>query len=134
MNRVAVGLDRGVTHAAVLVRQLARLDRGLGAAAHRLLERLVRVLHVERDVAHAVAVLLRTCSAAAPSGQSGVDSTKRVLFCIERVRREVALPGLETGVRELREAEGLAVVERRLLGVADEELDVMNALQPERIL
>jgi ferredoxin len=43
----------------------------------------------------------------------------------------LAVAGLETAVGELREAEGVAVVERSLLGVAHPELDVVDAnLQP----
>ena len=41
----------------MLVADVVRLDRRLRAAPHRLLERAVRIVHLEGDVADAVAVL-----------------------------------------------------------------------------
>ena len=58
MDRVAICRDRRVAHRAVLVRNIVRLDDALRTAFYRLVVGVVRVLDIERDIPHAVAVLL----------------------------------------------------------------------------
>jgi hypothetical protein len=120
-------------HAAAFVLQLARFDRGLRAAAHSFLERLVRIIHMERDVAHAVAVFLHVFGGGTVRTERCRQHEARLVLD-QRVGGQVALPRLEPGVRELGEPERVAIVERGLSGVTDEEFDVMNALQSQRIL
>ena len=69
---------------------------------------------------------------AVPAERGREDEARLVLR--EHVRRQVALPGLEPRIRRFREPEGALVEERRLLRVPYEELDVVDALQPERIV
>ena len=73
-------------------------------------------------------------SAGGCSGESGVRDDEPRLALLQRVGRHVALARLEPGIGELREAEGLAVEEGRLLGVADPELDVVDLPQLERVV
>ena len=58
MNGVAVDADRRHHHFARVVLERARLVKWHGAALHCLLEGITRILHPERDVAHAVAMLV----------------------------------------------------------------------------
>ena len=76
----------------------------------------------------------RTCSAISPSGVSGAVRTKRDVVLPHHVARPVADPGLEAGERDRREAPQRAVVGRRLAGVADPELDVVDALERQEVL
>ena len=50
------------------------------------------------------------------------------------VARAVADPGLEAGERDRREAPQRAEVGRRLAGVADPELDVVDAVERQEVL
>ena len=133
VDRVPVGRDRRMTDGAVLVRPVRRLADGLRAPRHRFGEGRVGVVHVEADVAHAVAVEADVIvdRIVRPVGGGQDDAG---LALLEGVGRRVAPARFEARVRELREPEGLPVVVGRLPGVAHPELDVMDALQPQRIV
>ena len=76
---------------AVVVGHVVRLDGRLRAPPDGLGERKIRVLHQQRDVSHAVAVLADVLAAGC-SGSSGVVSTKRILFCAARTKRPPGSP------------------------------------------
>jgi hypothetical protein len=125
-------VDGGVAHGPVSVGKVVRLDGHGGAAPDGFLEGAVGVLHVKRDVAHAVAVALDVLGSRVlrreRRGQHEAD-----LALAEEVGRPVAQARLEAGVGCLREAVRLAVEVRGLPGIADPEFHVVDALEPERV-
>ena len=64
-----------------------------------------------------------------PVGSQRRGEHQTRLALLEGVRGRVALTGLEPGIGKLGEPERLPVIERRLLRVADPQLDVVDALQ-----
>ena len=100
--------------------------RRLGAARRRLAERRCRVGHLQRDDADTVAM---------PSDEfcRGVIGTERAgehepdVALLEHVGGHVAGAGFEASIRGPVEAETRFVEDRRLPGVADEELEVIDA-------
>ncbi len=133
VQRLAVGVDRRAADAAVPVGDVVRLDGGRGAPAHRLLERAVRIVHLEGDVADAVAVHADVVGRGVIGGQRrGEDEPRTALT--HRIGRQLAAARLESCVREIREPERQPVEEGRLPGVADPELDVMNLPQFQRVI
>jgi hypothetical protein len=55
------------------------------------------------------------------------------LLLRQHIRGKLPVAGLQPRIRELREPKRLAVEKRRLLRVPDPELDMVDALQPQRI-
>src|SRR5205807_1802289 len=102
-------------------------------AAHGLVEGEVGVVDEKSDVDDAVAVSADVFGGEMVVAQRrGEDKADFPLA--EDVRGGVAVAGLEASIGELRETEGVAVEERRLLGIARPELDVVDALELERVL
>ena len=91
VQRVAVGVDRGAAHAAVLVGYVVRLDGRRRRPGHRFFERAVRIVHLEGDVADAVAVHSQVVGRRV-LGLSGVANTNRARPCAHHVGRHLALP------------------------------------------
>jgi hypothetical protein len=133
VDRVAVGVDGGAADRAVVIVHVVRLHHRLRAALHRLVEREVGVLDLQRDVVNAVAmfsdVLRRLVTRVQRRGDDESNLSLR-----QDIRRHIAIPRLQSAVPELREAERLPIEIRRLLRVACPELHVMDALQPQRVL
>jgi hypothetical protein len=118
---------------AVLVALVVRLDGRRGAALHRLFERAVRIVHLERDVADAVAVQFQVVRRGVIRNQRRREDEPGAALP-HHVGGHVTAAGLEARVRELREAEGVAVEVGRLPGVADPELHMVDLAQFERIV
>src|SRR4051812_7238489 len=113
------------------------VDR-LGATFNRLRERVAGVVHPEGDVTHAVAMRLhvlrnalrvRTQLRADRRGEHEAD-----LALLEEVARTIAATSLGPFVRHEMKAEGGAIVDGGLLRVPDVELDVVGAVDRERVL
>ena len=133
VDRVAVRRDRGDHHFTVRVLHHGGLLNGTSAPLDRLRVRVARVVHPEREVAHAVAV------AADVIGDRTVRTDRRRqhepnLVLLEEVARAVANSGLRPAVRDEVEPERGAIEHRALLGVADVELDVVGAVDRKRIV
>ena len=75
----------------------------------------------------------RTCSAISPSGVSGAGEHEPDVVLDHDVAGPVADLGLEAAEGDRREAPQRAVVGRRLAGVADPELDVVDALERQEV-
>ena len=133
VNHLAVGVDGAAPQGALLALDLGRLERRDGPARGRLTPRRVDVVHGEGDVLHAVSVLrhvLRDLALVAERG--GEDEADVVLHHHEA--GPIANARLEARVGHRREAPERAVVVRRLLRVADPELNVVDALERQEIL
>jgi len=133
VQRVPVGVDGGVTHGPVIIGEVARLDGRGGAAADGLFERPVGILDVEGNVPHTVAMALHVFGRRVLGRQRG-GQDEPDLALGEQVGRLIAEAGLEARVGSLREPVRLPVEVRGLPGVADPELHVVDALEPQRIL
>jgi len=57
MDRVAISVDRGPANGAVFIPYIMRLFGCLRSSTDRFGKRLIRVLHFQRDVPHAIAML-----------------------------------------------------------------------------
>ena len=75
----------------------------------------------------------RTCSAISPSGRQRRREHEPDVVLDHDVARPVADLGLEAAERDRREAPQRAVVGRGLAGVADPELDVVDALERQEV-
>ena len=134
MAGLAVGVDRRPAEGAVLTAvEGDRLDRRPRAAARRLAERRIDVVDREGDVLHPVAVLPDVLGDLAVGGQ-GRGKHERDVVAAHHVARPVADAGLEAGERDRREAPESPVISRGLAGVADPELDVVDALEGQEVL
>src|SRR5437763_4427527 len=132
VDRVAVGRDRRALDRPVLVLVASRLHHAAGAARHGLAVGLRRVGHSEGDVADAVAVsrmVLRDLVFLPQRPRN--DETHFPL--LEHVGRAVADSRLGAGIRRPGEAHGVLVEVRRLLRVADPELDVIPPEQRHEV-
>jgi hypothetical protein len=129
---VAVGGDRGHPDRAVLVGDVVRLGDAAGAGGGGMGVRLVDVGHGQRDVLDAVAVLGDVVRA----GRAGVhrpgDQEPRGA-ADQDVLGVVAVTVLRPAVRHAGHPERGGVVVGRLLGVAHQELQVVDALDGEDV-
>ena len=132
MLRVAVGADPGEADGPVLVAHLERLEDALGPAFQRRAVRVRRVGHRQGDVAHAVAVA-GVVRADLVAGRQGARKDEPDVALGEHEVDPVAQAALQPGGGDLREPERLAIEERRLRGVADPQLDVVDAVQRHEI-
>src|ERR1035438_2832753 len=57
MDRVAIGVDRGAANGAVFILHVMWFLGWLSSPMHCFLKSLVRVLHFQRDIPHAIAML-----------------------------------------------------------------------------
>ena len=128
-----VGGNGRVADRAVLVGPVGRRAHRLGPARHGLREGGVGIVDVEA-MSRTPSPWSRMWSLIGSSGPVGRRQHEAGLALLQGVGRGVAPAGFEARVRELGEAERLPVVVGRLLRVAHPELDVVDALQPERIV
>src|SRR6266403_1358310 len=96
-------------------------------------KRLIRVVHFQRDIPHAVAMLSNMIR-----GQiirrHGRSQNEVCLALTQRIRSSLPLACFQPAVRDLRKAESLAVEVSCLPGIAYPKFDVMNALKLKWIL
>ena len=92
-----------------------------------------RLRHAQCDVLHAVAVAVRVLRNLV-SGMQRTGDDKADLPLLQDVARPVAHACLRAGVGGASETECLLVVEGRLLGVPDPELDVIPAVERHEVL
>src|SRR5215207_3983875 len=122
-----------VVDAAELVVDPVRLLNSAGAALHCLPVCLTRARYLERDAPGAVSVPARELRDFTVHAHPAREHEANVAL-LEHVRRAVADAGLRPGVRGSREAEGVLVEVRGLLGVADPELEMIPALERHEIV
>ena len=134
VDDVAVGPHGRFAQDAVLAAvDLGRLEHGHGAARGRLAPGRLDVVHRERDVLHAVAVMVHVLGDLAVGRQWRGEHEPDVVL-LDHVRGAVADLRLEAGERGRREAPQRAVVRGRLARVAHPELDVVDALERQEVL
>ena len=133
VQRLAVGGDRAHADGAVLVGLLPRLAHAGGAALDGGVVGVGGVGHGQGDHSRAVAVGgVVLGDLVAGRQRAGEDEADAAL--LQDVRRAVAQPGLEAGVGDLPEAERAGVEVRGLPGVADPQLDVVDAVERHEVL
>ena len=131
---LAVRADRAPAQDAVLAAvELDGLDRRRRAAGRRLAPGRGGVVDAERDVLDAVAVLVDVLGDLAVRAQRAGHDERDVVLAHD-VADAIADARLEARVGDRREAPQRAEVVRRLLGVADPELDVVDAVQGQEVL
>ena len=115
-----------------IVRRVVRLRDALGAALDRRAICVVGVGHRERDVPHAVAMarVVLQIVLAGPARRSARSGSGPAA-----ARRDpVAHTGLKPRVGDLLEAKRVSVEVRGLRGIADPQLDVVNAVERHEVL
>ena len=133
MEDLAVGVDRGPAQDAILAAvELGRLEGRHRATGRRLAPGGRHVVDRERDVVDAVAVGPDVLGDLAVRGQRRREHEADVVLDHD-VAGPVADLGLETAVGDRGEAPQRPVVRRRLAGVADPELDVVDALERQEV-
>ena len=133
VDSLAVGGDARHHHRAVVVLLLKGLANTLSAALRRLAPGIARIVHPQRHVLHPVAMLQ----------DMGRDLALRVqrrgqhqpyLALLQNVGGAVALPGFRAGIGNQLVAKGKPVVVRGLPRVANVELDIIRAVQRQKVL
>src|SRR3981081_123004 len=105
----------------------------LRSAMYCFLKRFIRVLHFQRDIPHAVAMLSNVIRGQIVRRHG--SSQDEVCFALtQRIRSSLPLAGFQSTVSNLRKAESLAIEVSRLPGIAYPEFDVVNAFKLEWIL
>src|SRR5712691_1727895 len=131
---LAVGRDgRSTEHPVLAAVELDRLDRRAGAPLRRLCKRRMDIVDGEGDVLDTVAMGPDVLGDLAVRGQRRREDERDVVAS-HHIARPVADSGLQTRERDRREAPQGAVVGRRLAGVADPELDMVDAIEREEVL
>ena len=132
MNRFAIGADRRCDHATELVLRHLRLGPRRCATLDGEAEHFARIVHPERDVFHAVAMLLHMLVDPVP-GIKRAREHESDFVLLQHIRAGLALARLGTAIGDQLIPERAAVEVRRLLRVADEELDVVGTVDRERV-
>ena len=132
MHDAAIGLDAGGSDTAVLIGNGAGLIGTLATVLDRLLPGRFRIVDGERDVLDAVAVTAEFLGSRVVLAQGRLQQKADVAL---REQVSAAIPGAGREIRPLGdgEAEVVGVEEGRLLGVSDEEPDVVHINQCKRI-
>src|ERR1700675_3515526 len=133
MDRVAIGVDRGTANAAVFSLHVMRFLRRLGSSTDCFRKRLIRVVHFQRDIPHAIAVLSDVIRRQIVR-RHGRSRNEVRLALTQRIRSSLPLARFQPAISNLRKAESLAIEVSRLPSIAYPEFDVMNALKLEWIL
>jgi hypothetical protein len=129
----AVRPDRRPPEDAILAAvELGRLERGDGSAARGLAPGRLDVRDAECDVVHAIAMLSNVFRDLAIRGQRRGEHEADVVLDHD-VAGAVTDLGLEAAICDWGEAPQRAVVGGRLAGVADPELDVVDAVKRQEI-
>ena len=132
VDGVAVGSDAGDGDVAIVVGELGRLLNATGAAAGGLGPGLAGVVDPESYGADSVAVGVDVAGDLGVGTERGCED-EADLSLLEHVRGAVAVAGLGACVGDQGHSEGCAVEVGGLACVADVELDVVGALEGEKI-
>ncbi len=130
--RLAVGGDRGHAHGAVVVGDVVRLVEDPRAHRPGVLDALVDVGHLQRQVDHAVAVLAVVVEDRAVGGDAAGEHEPGGAGA-QDVGLRVAVTGLRTAVGLEVHAQRQLVERRGLAGVADHEADRVHRGHRERV-
>ena len=134
VDHLAVGVDRAPAKDPVLVVARFRvLEIGARPAGRRLAPRGADIVDGEGDVVDAVAVSMDVLGDLAVRRQ-GAGQHDRDVVLAHDVARPVPDAGLEARVGDRGEAPERPEVVRGLAGVADPELDVVDALEGQEVL
>ena len=134
VDDLAVRVDRAPSERAVLVGSGFRVFEVRPRASRRgLAPGASDVVDGEGDVVHAVAVAADVVGDLAIRRERGREDERDVV-APHHVAGAVPDPGLQAGERDRGEAPQRAVVRRRLAGIADPELHVVDALERQEVL
>src|SRR5260370_41548525 len=126
-------MDRGTANAAVFILHVMRFLRRLASSTDGFRKRLIRVVHFQRDIPHAIAVLSDVIRRQIVR-RHGRSQNEVRLALTQRIGSSLPLACFQPTVRNLRKAESLAIEVSRLPGIAYPKFDVVNALKLEWIL
>src|SRR6202521_5300244 len=126
-------MDPGTANSAVFILHLMRCLRRLSSSTDSFRERLIRVLHFQRDIPYAIAMPADVMRGQSVGRQRRSQNEVR-LALTQQIRSSLPLARFQPTVSNLRKAESLAVEISRLPGVAYPEFDVVNAFKLEWIL
>jgi len=133
VDRVAIRMDRGTANGAMFIVHVMRFLGRPSPSTDCLGKRLIRVLHFERDIPDAIAMLSDVIRGQVVRRHRRSQNEVR-LALTQRVRSSLPLPRFQPTVSNLRKAESLAIEVSRLTGIAYPEFDVVNALKLEWVL
>src|SRR6202047_964611 len=126
-------MDRGTANGAMFIVHAMRFLGRPSPSTDCFGTRLIRVLHFERDIPDAIAMLSDVIRGQVVRRHRRSQNEVR-LALTQRVRRSLPLPRFQPTVSNLRKAESLAIEVSRLAGIAYPEFDVVNALKLEWVL
>ena len=124
MDRIAVCRDRCVTYHAVLVAVIVRFFDWLCSSPNSFVKRVVRVLNQERDIVHAIAVLLDVFGSRMLRRQRRCQN-KIDPILPQSIARHLTVAGLQPHISRPRKPESLAIIKLRLLSVPYVKFNVM---------
>src|SRR6266403_5357113 len=129
----SIRMDRGPANDAMLILHVMRFFGRLSSSTDCLGKRLIRVVHFQRDIPHAIAMLSDVIRSQIVR-RHGCSQHKVRLALTQRIRSSLPLACFQPAVRDLRKAESLAVEVSCLPGIAYPKFDVVNAFKLEWIL
>ena len=133
VDGVSIGLDAAEDHLAIAILAGVRLECAHGAAGGGLLPALLRVVHPQGHGLHAVAVPIEVVvERTVRHERRGQD--ERDLVLAQHVADAVVATGFQPLVGERLIAPGVHVVVRALLGVADNQFDVVGAEEGQEVV
>ncbi len=132
MNHIAVGVNAAHDQLAVIVLQRRWLQKTLAAALGRFVPGRSRVLHFQRDRLYAVAVFGNVIGNRIICPQRGGKNEGELVLSND-VARSIFRSRFRSRIGEALKTERCLVKMRRLLGIADIELDVIGALERKKI-
>ncbi len=126
-------MDRGAANDAVFILHVVRFLGRLSSSTDCFHERLIRIVHFQRYIPHAIAMLSDVIRGQIVR-RHGRSQNEVRLALTQRIRSSLPLARFQPAVSNLRKAESLAVEVSCLPGIAYPEFDVMNALKLKWIL
>src|SRR5208282_4397442 len=132
MDRVAIRVDSGTTNGAVFILYVMRFFGRLRSSTDRFGKRLIRVLHFQRDIAHAIAMLADMLRRHIVRRHRRSQNKVR-LTLTHRIRSSLTLAGFQSTISNLGKTEPFTIEIGSLPRVSHPEFDVVNAFQLEWI-
>src|SRR5271156_4161013 len=133
MDRVAIGVDHTAANRAVFILYVMRFLGGLSSPTNCFFKGVVCIIHFQRDIAHAIAMLAGMVRRHIVR-RHGRSQNEVRLALTQRIRLSLALARFEPAVSNLRKPEALAIEVRCLPCIADPEFDMVNAFKLEWVL